>query len=92
MATAFKGVSNRLAFNILIEISGDYKKDSNSINTIYKIVYDRIRLVDSTRILIFPPVSISNPDYLKNLTIPGTNDPYTMAEWHFYASGPSPKA
>jgi hypothetical protein len=40
--------------------------------------------------LIFPPVSLSNPDYLKDLIIPGNNDSYTMAEWHFYAAGPNP--
>lgn len=49
------------------------------MNRIYKSIYDAVRLIDPTRILIFPPVSLSDPDYLKFLVIPGNNDPYNMA-------------
>lgn len=79
MATAFLGVSSNLAFNILIEISGNYKDNYNGMNRIYKSIYDAVRLIDPTRILIFPPVSLSDPSYLKYLVIPGNNDPYNMA-------------
>ena len=89
MAEEFQGYSNMLAFNILVEISGIYKLNYTAINSFYADVLAAIRETNPNRIVIFPPVKISNPDYLQYLEIPGNNDPYTMAEWHFYAAGPS---
>lgn len=89
MAEEFQSYSNMLSFNILVEISGTYKLNYTAINSFYVDILAAIRETNPDRIVIFPPVNISNPDYLQYLQIPGTNDPYTMAEWHFYAAGPS---
>lgn len=92
IARIFKNHSNMLSFNILIEISGTYKTDYTSVNSFYKSVLDTIRKTNSQRIVIFPPVAISNPGYLKYLEIPYKGiDKYTMAEWHLYAAGPKRK-
>ena len=89
MAEEFKGYSNMLAFDILVEISGTYKLNYTSINSFYVDVHAAIRETNPDRIVIFPPVKLSDPTYLQYLEIPGNNDPYTMAEWHFYAAGPT---
>ena len=46
MTIAFKGESYKIAFNILIEISGVYKTDYANINDFYAEVYRRVRLQD----------------------------------------------
>ncbi|GGK10830.1 hypothetical protein GCM10007962_01200 [Yeosuana aromativorans] len=88
MAQEFQGYSNMLAFDILVEISGNYKLNYTAINSFYVDVLAAIRETNPDRIVIFPPVKTSDPSYLQYLEIP-PNDPYTMAEWHFYAAGPS---
>ena len=90
MAEFFQGYPPELAFNVLVEISGNYKKDPETMNFVYEGVYEAIRETNPSRNIIFPPVNISNPDWLSELEIPGGDDPYTMAEWHFYAAGPDP--
>ena len=89
MAIELQDMPNELAFNIMVEISGNYKTNYTAMNSFYADVYDAIREANPNRIIIFPPVNISNPDFLQFLEIPGGNDPYVMAEWHFYAAGPS---
>ena len=89
MAEAFEGYSDMLAFNILVEISGTYKLNYTAINNFYVDILAAIRETNKERIIIFPPVKISDPEYLQFLEIPEVNDPYTMAEWHFYAAGPN---
>lgn len=43
MARHFKDHSYNLAFDILIEISGEFKDDYDNINKFYKAVHNRIR-------------------------------------------------
>ena len=88
MANQLKDFGPELGFNVLVEISGRYKEDYTAMNSFYEDVYDTIRSTNPTRNIIFPPVSISNPEYLQFLEIPGGDDPYVMAEWHLYAAGP----
>lgn len=90
MALELQDLPSELAFNVMVEISGTYKTDYEAINSFYSDVYDAIRESNPNRIIIFPPVNISNPEYLQFLEIPGGDDPYIMAEWHFYAAGPDP--
>lgn len=91
MTVALKGYSYNVSFNILIEISGRYKDDYTNMNDFYAEVYNRVRAKDSKRILIFPPVHLSEPDSLQYLVIPGgATEKYVAAEWHFYAAGPNP--
>jgi len=35
------------------------------MNRIYQEVYNGVRSIDKTRIIIFPPVSLSDPEYLQ---------------------------
>ena len=88
MASFFQGWDYRLSFNILIEISGKYKTNTTAINALYYSVRNAIRAHDTERIIIFAPCKLSDPDYLQYLNFTEANDPYTMAEWHFYAAGP----
>lgn len=67
MATHFKDYSYKLSFNILVEISGTYKTDYENINNFYVAVLRKIRKHDPNRVVIFPPVKISNPEYLQYL-------------------------
>ncbi|PHQ30089.1 hypothetical protein CJ305_03755 [Leeuwenhoekiella nanhaiensis] len=89
MAAYFKDYPDELTFNILIEISGNYKDNFTAMNSFYVDVLKAIRESNPHRIVIFPPVKISDPEQLENLKIPGEDDKYTMAEWHFYAAGPN---
>ena len=89
MAEYFKDYPDELTFNILIEISGTYKDNFTAMNSFYVDVLKAIRETNPHRIVIFPPVKISDPEQLENLVIPGETDLYTMAEWHFYAAGPN---
>ncbi|MFH4967714.1 cellulase family glycosylhydrolase [Gaetbulibacter sp. M240] len=87
LALEFKDYSENLTFNIMVEISGTYKKNYTAMNDFYASVLSAIRESNPKRIVIFPPVNLSNPDYLQFLDLP--KDKYTMVEWHFYAAGPS---
>ncbi|GAA4304828.1 glycoside hydrolase family 5 protein [Aestuariibaculum suncheonense] len=89
MAQEFKDYPKALSFNILVEISGTYKLNYTAVNSFYLDVLSAIRETNPDRIVIFPPVKLSDPTYLQYLQIPGNDDPYTMAEWHFYAAGPT---
>ncbi len=89
MATEFQGYSHKLSFNVLVEISGTYGTNYTAVNGFYVDVLAAIRETNPDRVVIFPPVKLSDPLNLQYLQIPGTNDPYTMAEWHFYAAGPN---
>ena len=76
------GVSYNLSFNIFVEISGKYKDNSTAINIFYENILSTVRDIDENRILIFPPVRISDPSMLSDLIIPknnGTIDNFTMA-------------
>ena len=88
MAEEFQDYPPQLTFNIMVEISGRYKLDYAAMNSFYVDVLAAIRETNQNRIVIFPPVKISDPEYLQFLEIPGENDQFTMAEWHFFAAGP----
>ncbi len=55
------------------------------LNNLYKILYSKIRKIDSKRILVFTPSHSSSAKYLKDLWLP--NDRYIMVEWHMFAGG-----
>ena len=48
-----------------------------------------IRQTNPTRILMMSPRVRSDAQYLSELKVPTQANGYMMAEWHFYASGPS---
>jgi len=81
--------SHRLAFNMVVEWTDSMSKDASLINSFYDKVTPVVRATNPTRIMIFSPKRISNPEYLDSMTIPASAGNYVMAEWHFYAAGPS---
>ncbi len=89
VAEHYQNYSHRLLFNIFIELSGQLKDDYEKVNNWYKLIVPAIRETNPTRILILPPVHLSDPNYLSKLEIPDAAFPYVMVEWHFYAAGPS---
>lgn len=48
-----------------------------------------IRETNPDRIIMMSPRLRSDPAYLSELKIPSAGNGYLMAEWHFYAAGPS---
>ena len=89
VAEHYQDVSHRLLFDIFIELSGELGRDPDKINRWYQAIVPAIRESNPTRILILSPARLSAPEYLDELQIPDAAFPYVMAEWHFYAAGPS---
>lgn len=88
VAERYRDYSHRLMFNIFVELSGDLGKNSALVNEWYEAITPVIRSSNPTRILIYPPIRLSNPQYLNELIIPESAGEFAMVEWHFYASGP----
>lgn len=88
-AEHFKNASPLLSFDILIEVSGQLSKQPQTLNRFYERVVAEIRKTNPHRIIFISPVDLSAPERLKDLQIPGQANGFLMAEWHFYAAGPS---
>ena len=56
---------------------------------LYRRTLAGVRKTNPTRIVFVSPRLRSAPEYLHELDPLFERDPYLMAEWHFYASGPS---
>lgn len=89
VAERYKEKSYLLSFDLLIEATDALNKQPEKLNDIYETVVSRIREVSPNRILIISPRLRSDPEYLEELKIPKEHNDFLMAEWHFYASGPS---
>ncbi len=85
----YKNYTHKLAFNLIIEISGLLSDQPETLNSLYERVVSVIRETNPTRIIIISPVGTSDPYNLKLLKIPTKSNGYLMGEWHFYAAGPS---
>lgn len=85
----YKNYSNLLAFDLIIEPSDDINKKPEKLNKLYGKIIPEIRKTNEDRIIMIAPRMRSDADYLKELKIPTENRDYIIAEWHFYASGPS---
>lgn len=90
VAEHFKAYPPELAFNLIIEVSDKLKKQPDVLNAVYARVIPLIRQSNPRRILIAAPINLSAPEELYKLRLP-EQDGYMMAEWHFYAAGPSRK-
>jgi len=88
-ANRLKKYGENLAFNLLIECTDSLNNYNNKLLEYYEKVTTIIRVSNPTRILIIGPRKISDPEYLCELVMPTQANGYIMAEWHFYASGPS---
>jgi hypothetical protein len=78
-----------LGFDLIIEVTDALNKQPDRLNEIYEKLVNAIREDNPNRILMISPRIRSNPEYLNELKIPTASNGYLMAEWHFYAAGPS---
>lgn len=89
VAERLKDVSHLLSFDLMIEATDQMNKDSAALNAYHEAVCTAIRASNPTRILFISPRLRSDAAYLAELQIPSAHNGYLMAEWHFYAAGPS---
>lgn len=89
IAKRFQNFSHVLAFDILIEATDAVNKQPEKLNQLYELTVAAIRKTNPDRIIIISPRLRSDPAYLDELIIPSLHNGYLMAEWHFYAAGPS---
>lgn len=89
MAEKCKNLSPLVSFNLIVEPSGQVKKDVAELNSLYEDCVTAIRKTNPKRIVFIAPPKQSHPEGLKDLKIPSSGNGYLMAEWHFFAAGPS---
>lgn len=89
VAQRYKNYSYLLSFDMLIEATDALNKAPEKLNEIYEAVVTEIRNSNPERIIMMSPRLRSDPSYLNELKIPTKHNNYMMAEWHFYAAGPS---
>ena len=89
VAAHYKDASYLLAFDLLIEVSDALNQQPETLNEIYERIVAEIRKTNPQRIIMISPRLRSDAAYLHELAIPSGHNGYLMAEWHFYASGPS---
>lgn len=89
VAKRYKDYSPLLSFDLLIEATDELNKQPEKLNEIYERLVTEIRKTNPSRIIMISPRLRSDAQYLKELKIPTRHNGYLMAEWHFYASGPS---
>lgn len=88
-AERYQSYSNLLSFDLLIEVTDQLSKEPDTLNRFYEEAVAAVRRTNPDRILMISPRMRSDAAYLTELTIPSQHNGYLMAEWHFYASGPS---
>ncbi|MGL4345911.1 MAG: glycoside hydrolase family 5 protein, partial [Cellulosilyticaceae bacterium] len=89
VANRYKDYSHLLSFDVLIEVTDALSKEPDQLNRVYEKAVTTIRKTNPTRIIMISPRLRSDAAYLGELAIPTQHNGYLMAEWHFYASGPS---
>ncbi|WMJ23865.1 cellulase family glycosylhydrolase [Paludicola sp. MB14-C6] len=89
VAKHYQNISSYVSFDLMIEVTDALNKQPQALNNIYEQLVAEIRKTNPTRIIMISPRMRSDPAYLNELKIPTKHNNYLMAEWHFYASGPS---
>jgi len=89
MAERCKYLSPKVSFDLIVEPSDKVKKDVAELNSLYEDCVATIRKTNPKRIIFIAPPKLSHPEGLKYLQVPSQSNSYLMAEWHFYAAGPS---
>lgn len=89
MAERCKELSPMVSFDLIVEPSDQVKKDVAELNSLYEDCVTAIRKTNPKRIIFIAPPKLSHPEGLKDLKIPSSGNGYLMAEWHFFAAGPS---
>ncbi len=89
IAERYQHTSHLLSFDLLIEATDALNKNPDVLNELYEKTVSEIRKTNKHRMIFISPIVRSAPENLKLLKIPSKANGYLMAEWHFYASGPS---
>ncbi len=89
IARRYSDYSPLLSFDLIIEVAGPLNNQPSILNEVYERTVAEIRKTNPTRIIFISPRMWSSPEYLSDLKIPTQANGYLMAEWHFYAAGPS---
>lgn len=89
VAEHYKEESYLLSFDLMIECSDALNKQPQKLNEYFEKAVSAVRVTNPKRIIMMSPRVRSDPAYLKELEIPSQANGYMMAEWHFYAAGPS---
>ncbi len=89
VAERYKDKSYLLSFDLLIEATDALNKQPEKLNELYERIVTEVRKTNPQRIIIISPRLRSDAQYLSELKIPLQDNGYLMAEWHFYAAGPS---
>ena len=89
VAERFRAASFFLSFDVMIECTDALNKQPDRLNVMYESVVAAIRETNPERIVMISPRMRSDPSYLSEMSIPSAHNGYLMAEWHFYAAGPS---
>lgn len=89
VAERYQDKSHMLSFDLMIESSDELNKHPEILNQMIEQTVTAIRETNPNRIIMMSPRLRSDPTYLSELTVPSKGNGYMMAEWHFYASGPS---
>ena len=89
MAERCKDLSPKVSFDLIVEPSEKVKKDVAELNSLYEDCVATIRKTNPKRIIFIASPKLSHPEGLKYLQTPLQSNSYLMAEWHFYAAGPS---
>ena len=89
VAKRYQDTSYLLSFDLLIESTDALNKQPDKLNEIYEQLVTEIRKTNPNRIIMISPRLRSDAAYLHELEIPTDHNDYLMAEWHFYAAGPS---
>jgi hypothetical protein len=89
VAEHYQDKSFKLSFDLIIEVSDALNDRQDKLDEVYEKAVTKIRETNPARIIFISPRVRSDPDNLKELKIPTKSNGFLMAEWHFYASGPS---
>jgi len=89
VAAHYQSASPRLSFDLVIEVTDAMNKQPELLNSLYEQATAAIRETNPTRNIFISPRVRSSPEYLKELQIPSRANGHVLAEWHFFAAGPS---
>jgi len=89
IAKHYQNAPPELSFDLIIEVTDALNHQPETLNKLYEATVTEIRKTNPTRIIFISPRRRSDPELLHELRIPSQANGYLMAEWHFYAAGPS---
>ncbi len=92
VASFFKDTSPLLSFDLIVEPSDALNSQPERLNQFYEEAVAAIRRFSPQRLIFIAPRNLADPTNLAELKIPSMSKGFVMAEWHFYAAGPSKTA